>query len=69
MLTKKKIVPFIYWIAFQKKCRYYPTECLLCARHDATAGGDTETNEISLFSWAHGLMGKTKRHTANSNAM
>lgn len=26
-------------------------------------------NEISLFSWAHGLEEKTERHTANSNAM
>lgn len=43
----------------------HPTEFLLCARHDARAG-DRETNEISLFSRARGLMGKTKRHTTNS---
>lgn len=39
------------------------------ARPDARACGDTETNEVSLASWPHGLIGKTKRHKTNSNAM
>lgn len=31
--------------------------------------GDTAMNKISLLSWAHGLMEKTKRYTTNSNIM
>ena len=65
----KKHPPFIYWVGFPNICKCCPTECLLCARSDARACGDTETNEVSLLSWAHGLTGKTKRHKTNSNAM
>lgn len=48
---------------FQKICRCCPTECLLCARPDARACGDTETNEAFSLSKKYGLIGKQREKT------
>lgn len=71
MLKKKnkKNLHSFTGLVFQKYADAVLLNVYYGARPDARACGDTETNEVSLASWPHGLIGKTKRHKTNSNAM